>query len=96
MHKLTISALIATTMLLVMIGCSQGNIDVQGETLLDKNWGRSYETSKYNQIANPDAGKTIMPAEGFNGNASNNTVERYQQSFKEKKDTEVTNILKLQ
>jgi hypothetical protein len=96
MHKLNINALIATTMLLVMIGCSHGNIDVQGETLLDKNWGRSYETAKYNQIANPDAGKTIMPAEGFNGNAANNTVENYQQTFKERKDTEVTNILKLQ
>ena len=90
MHKLNIIALIATTMLLVMIGCRQGNIDVQGETELGKNWGRSYETAKYNQIANPDAGKTIKPAEGFDGNAANNTVENYQKSFKERRNMNFT------
>ena len=49
MHKLNINALIATTMLLVMIGCSQGNIDVQGETQLDKNMIKQI-TPKYQEF----------------------------------------------
>jgi hypothetical protein len=81
---------------LFLIGCSNGNISLQGETGLDKNWGRSYETAKYNQIANPDAGKKTTPVEELEGNAAENTVEGYQESFKQSKDQEVVNILKLQ
>jgi acyl-CoA reductase-like NAD-dependent aldehyde dehydrogenase len=69
---------------------------LQEETELDKNWGRSYETAKYNQIINPEAGKNINQVEGLEGNAADNAVEAYQKSFKQRKDQEVTTILKLQ
>ena len=72
--------------------CSQ----MQKETLLDKNWGRSYETAKYNQILNPDASKNLKPAADLDGQAANNNVEKYRDSFKEKGSQETTNILKLQ
>ena len=74
------------------VGCSQ----MQKETLLDKNWGRSYETAKYNQILNPDASKNLKPAADLDGQAANNNVEKYRDSFKEKGSQETTNILKLQ
>ena len=74
------------------VSCSQ----MQKETLLDKNWGRSYETAKYNQILNPDASKNLKPAVDLDGQAANNNVEKYQDSFKEKGSQETINILKLQ
>jgi hypothetical protein len=73
-------------------GCSQ----MQKETLSDKNWGRSYEAAKYSQILNPDAAKNLNPVEDLDGQAANNNVEKYRDSFKGKKSQETVNILKLQ
>jgi hypothetical protein len=78
------------------VACSQSNGLVQQESLLDKNWGRSYESAKYNQILNPNAGKNLDPVMGMDGVAADNSVNKYDQSFKEKSSSEVTNILKLQ
>ena len=78
-------------LLAFIIGCSQTQ-----ETRLDKNWGRSHETAKFNQILNPDASKNLKPAVDMDGQATNNNVEKYQDSFKEKKSQETVNILKLQ
>ena len=50
------------------IGCSQ----MQKQTPLDKNWGRSYETAKYNQILNPDASKNLKSTADLDGQAANN------------------------
>lgn len=68
----------------------------QGETLSDENWGRSFETAKFNQTLNPDAGKNLEPVMGLDGTASNNNVESYQNSFKGHKKEPTVNILKLQ
>jgi hypothetical protein len=78
-------------MFALLVGCSG-----QQETLSDQNWGRSYQTAKYNQILNPDAGKNLNPVEGLSGNAAENSVEKYNDSFKEKSKQETVNILKLQ
>ena len=73
-------------------GCSQ----MQKETLSDKNWGRSYEAAKYNQVLNPDATKNLNPVDDLDGQAANNDVEKYRDSFKGKRSRETINILKLQ
>ena len=73
-------------------GCSQ----MQKETLSDKNWGRSYEAAKYNQILNPEAGKNQDPVDGLDGRATDNNVEKYRNSFKENRRQETVNIFKLQ
>ena len=69
---------------------------MQGETRLDRNWGRSYEAAKYNQMLNPDAGKNLEPVEDLDGTAAGNNLDRYRDSFKERQESEVVNILKLQ
>ena len=73
-------------------GCSQ----MQKETLSDKNWGRSYEAAKYNQILNPDATEKLNTVDGLDGQAANSNVEKYRESFKRKKSQETVNIFKLQ
>ena len=79
----------ACAMLALFAGCSSSG-PIHEETLLDKNWGRSVETAKYNQILNPDAGKSLAPVEGLSGNAADNSVEKYENSFK--KETKQENM----
>ena len=58
--------------------------------------GRSLESMRYMQMVDPEAGKNLDPVEGLDGNASENTVNKYQKSFKETKQKGSTTILKLQ
>jgi len=89
-------SVIALAFLIGISGCRGGNISFQDETALDKNWGRSHELQKYNQIVNHDAGKTVQSATDMDGVASANAVDRYWDSFKSGKQQETVNILKLQ
>ena len=83
------------TIMLVMLSCS-GTTPSHKETLLERNWGRSYETANYVQLLNPDAEKNLDPVVGLDGNASAYNVDKYQESFKETEPQEIVNILKLQ
>jgi hypothetical protein len=87
---------IMSILLIIFTGCNKGNISFWGETQLDKNWSRSYETAKYNQIINPEAGKKVTPVQGLEGNAADHAVQGYHDTFKQRKEQEVVNILKLQ
>jgi hypothetical protein len=89
MIKKTIALTMACAMLALFAGCSSSG-PVYEETLLDKNWGRSVETAKYNQILNPDAGKNLSPVEGLDGKAVENSVKKYQDSFKKESKQETT------
>ena len=76
-------------LLLIYVGCTQ-------KSYLDKNWGRSFETAKYHQILNSDASQNLNKIQDLDGQASDNNVEKYRDSFKEKGKQETVNILKLQ
>jgi len=89
MIKKTIALTITCAMLALFAGCSSSG-PVYEETLLDKNWGRSVETAKYNQILNPDAGKNLTPVEGLDGKAADNLVQKYENSFKKESKQETT------
>lgn len=71
-------------MLILFAGCSGPGQLYREETALDKNWGRSVESAKFNQILNPEAGKDLKPVEGLSGDAAGYTVDKYENSFKEK------------
>lgn len=83
------------TIVLVMFSCS-GTPPAYKQTLLDRNWGRSYETVRYMQIVDPDAEKNLDPVLGLDGNAANHNVKKYRETFKEKGQKEIVNIIKLQ
>ena len=95
MFKRTIALTIACAMLVFSAGCSSSG-PVHEETLLEKNWGRSVETAKYNQILNPEAGKDFKAVEGLDGVSSDNTVNKYHESFKEKKKEDSISTTKLE
>ena len=61
-------------------GCGK-TVYTQNETLLDKNWGRSFEEAKYNQILNPGAQKKLAPVIGLDGAAARRNLKKYEGSF---------------
>ena len=68
----------STMILLGMLGCSSQNAFIpMGDSMLDRNWGRAYETAKHNQILDPDAGKTTDPVEGLDGDAAERNMNNY-------------------
>jgi hypothetical protein len=78
-----------TAAVLVAVACSGT------ETLSERNWGKSYETAKYQQMLNPDAGKIIKPVDSLDGQAAENDMQRYRDSFKEKKEAQPVNLINL-
>ena len=65
------------------------------KTLSERNWGRSYETATYNQILNPGADKNLKPIDSLDGQAAENDMQRYRDSFKEKKEAQPVNLINL-
>ena len=61
-------------------GCGK-TFFAQNETLLDKNWGRSFEEAKFNQLLNPDAKKNRSPVVGLDGEAARRNLKKYETSF---------------
>lgn len=88
-RSLMFSGLIA--ILFAVLSCSS-----TPETLLEKNWGRSYESVLYMQMLDPDAGKNLDPVLGLDGNAASYNLDKYRETFKEKESKEIVNVLKLQ
>jgi hypothetical protein len=83
------------TITLVVFSCS-GTTPTYKPTLLDRNWGRSYETAIYNQMVNPDADKNLDPVLDLNGTGAAYNVGKYKESFRKAEQKEIVNILKLQ
>ena len=79
----------------VVLSCS-GTTPAQEQSLLERNWGRSFESMRYMQMVDPEAGKNLDPVLGLDGNASENNVNKYQKSFKDTEQKESTTILNLQ
>jgi len=56
---------------------------------LQMDYGTSYQLQKFNQIANPEAGKKVEPAEGMDGRAAQAAEEKYQKSFEKEPPAQV-------
>ena len=75
----------------ILFGCN--SYKTQRELVMDKNWGRSYETARFNQIENPDAGETIIEDQGIDGTAAGYNHDKYEKSFKKSESpSQVFNI----
>ncbi len=66
--------------LAVPSGCG-GILPAQKETMLDKNWGSSFESAKQNQILNPEAEKNLEPVVGMDGQAAEGSLGEYRKGF---------------
>ena len=76
-------------------GCA-GNIpESKRVEYLEMNWGKSFESAKKNQILNPEAGKTVEPVIGLDGQVAEHNVDNYKKSFKEQKEVETSTTFKI-
>ena len=74
-----ISWITGIAILAVIAGCN--SLPSGQDTALDRNWGRSFESAKYNQILNRDAAKKKTPPAGLDGLASEANTAKYRESF---------------
>ena len=81
---------VAIIALAISLGCA--GKPAQRETMLDKNWGKSFESMKYNQILHPDAGKNLDPVVGLDGQAAEQVMDRYREDSKGKPSKKVYNL----
>jgi hypothetical protein len=81
---------------LLFISSCAGTTPYSEDSMTDRNWGRSQEIAIYNQMLNPDAGKSLDPILGLDGSAAEYNVDKYKESFKTEEPREIVNILKLQ
>ncbi len=63
-----------------------------GPSRLEMDYGTSYKLQKFNQIADPEAGKKVEPAEGMDGRAAEATMDRYQKGFEKEPKAPVYSI----
>lgn len=63
-----------------------------GATLLDKNWGKSFESAKSDQILNPEAGQNLDPVVGLDGQAAERTLGTYRKAFEQKESEKAYNL----
>ena len=64
----------AITTVVVLASCQ---VRPWKETTLDKNWGRSFEAARYNQILNPDAAGNGNPVVGIDGEIAAKSIQKY-------------------
>jgi hypothetical protein len=55
--------------------------EIDAESTVSKNWGKSFQAQKEAQIANPEAGEVTGPVEGLEGRAAQKTMDAYYESF---------------
>ena len=63
-----------------------------GKTVLEKDWGDSYESQKISQIAHPNASENLGPVVGFDGVAAEINTEKYREGFKGQKGGDVYDL----
>ena len=71
-----LSVIVTIAILSILGGCGS-HFYHQGESPLEKNWGRAYESAKYNQTLNPDASENLIPVDGLDGAAAEMAQQRY-------------------
>ena len=59
---------------------------------LEMDYGTSFKLQKFNQIADPEAGKKVELAEGMDGRAAEATKEKYQKGFEKEPKAPVYTI----
>ncbi len=52
-----------------------------GPTRVQMDYGTSVQLSKFNQTLNPEAAKNLQPVTGFDGQAADRVLDKYQKDF---------------
>ena len=89
---MTLLGLIAALSMALSCSGTSGTVFPREDTLLERNWGRSYEAAKYNQILNPEAGKMPDSVDGMDGQAADVTSKTYRKTFEKEPPEKYYNL----
>ena len=76
-------------------GCAGNLPESQRVDYLEMNWGKSFESAKKNQILNPEAGKSLEPVVGLDGQAAEYGVDKYKKSFEKEVPVKTTTTFEI-
>ena len=71
-------------------GCAGNLPEGKRADYLEQNWGKSYESAKKNQILNPEAGKTVEPVIGLDGQVVEHNLDNRKKSFEKQKEVKTS------
>ena len=71
-------------------GCAGNLPEAKRMDYLEQNWGKSYESAKNNQILNPEAGKTVEPVIGLDGQVVEHNLNNRKKSFETQKEVKTS------
>ena len=77
-------------------GCAGNLPESKRIDYLELNWGKSFEAAKNNQILNPEAGKTVEPVIGLDGQVVEHNLDNRKKSFKEQKEVKTSTSFTIQ
>ena len=60
--------------------------------ILEENWGKSYESQKLSQIANPESEENLDPVVGLDGVAAEINADKYRKGFQGEKGETTYNL----
>jgi hypothetical protein len=75
----TMFKILSRTLMIAAVAAVMGACT--GTPYLNSHWGRSVETAKTLQVANPQAGRQSIKAPEMDGQAAGKAVDSYQRSF---------------
>ena len=76
-------------------GCAGNLPESKRADYLDQNWGKSFESAKKNQILNPEAGKTVEPVIGLDGQVAEHNVDNRKKSFEKQKEVKTSTAFEI-
>ena len=77
-------------------GCAGNMPEGKRMDYLEQNWGKSFESAKKNQILNPEAGKTVEPVIGLDGQVAEHNVDNRKKSFEKQKEVKTSTSFSIQ
>ncbi|MBW2643652.1 MAG: hypothetical protein JRC89_09860 [Deltaproteobacteria bacterium] len=76
-------------------GCAGNLPESKRVDYLEQNWGKSFESAKKNQILNPEAGKSLEPVIGLDGQVAEHGVNKYKKSFEKEVEVKTTTTFEI-
>ena len=81
---------LAVFSVVMLWGCAGNLPEGKRVDYLEQNWGKSYESAKQNQILNPEAGKTVEPVIGLDGEPAEYNANKYKKAFEKEQEVKTS------
>lgn len=86
-----IKVIVVISLATVLAGCAS-MFYPEGKTSLDRNWGKSHESTKQSQILHPKADLNLQPVVELDGKAGETVLQKYRDGFKGQEKTKAYNL----